>query len=217
MPPIGKSQSQYTESELLEISRREILEPLTDKEVAFCEYYLKDHNTKLALMKAGYKVDSRSVNYRIRYKQGVIDYLAWLQIRVMNECFVSASDLLASYAKMAFYDISDYVEIKGNRLKLKDFKQIDGQLIQEISQNASGGLSIKFPDRMKAHERLEGFMTENPFDWKRKLEEQKVIIMREKLEIDKVKQGMGDVVEDDGFIDALENASDGVFNEEEIE
>ena len=217
MPPTGRKQSQYTEEELLEITRKEIIEPLTDREIAFCEYYLKDHNAKMALMKAGYKVESGSLNYRLRYKQAVVDYLAWLKVRIMNECYVSAADLLSSYAKMAYYDITDYVEMRGNRLQPKDFGKIDGQIIQEISQNASGGITIKFPDRIKAHEKLEQFMEENPYDWKRKMEEQKIQIMRDRLEIEKSKQGLGDVLEDDGFIEALAKVADGLFDDEEPE
>lgn len=206
MPPTNNNRSQYTEEELLSMSRSEIIAPLNDKEIAFCEYYLKDHNVKLASIKAGYQLRN-GVNYRLRYKQTVIDYIAWLKIRIMNDCFITAEDILSSYAKMAFYDVTDYVEIKGNKVRLKDSEEIDGQVIQEISINNAGSITVKFPDRLKSFEKLENYLTENPYDWKRKVEEKKLQIMEQKLEIDRSRAGIETIVEDDGFLDALEQAA----------
>lgn len=213
MPPITKNISQYKEEELLQMSRRDITEPLNDKEIAFCEYFIKDNNVKLACIKAGYQ-PKNGVNYRLRHKQAIIDYIAWLKIRTLSGCFVTAEDIVASYAKMAFYDINDYVEIKGNKVRLKDSDQFDGQVIQEISINNSGSITVKFPDRLKAFDKLENYMTENPYDWKRRIEEEKLEILKERMEIDKTKVGMESVIEDDGFIEALEKAADFAFDEE---
>lgn len=195
------------------MSRREIIEGLNDREVAFCEYYIIDHNIKLACIKAGYNADKGVVN-RLRYKQKIVDYIAWLKIRILNACFVNATDIMNSYAKMAFYDINDYLEIKGNKVKLRDSSQIDGQVVQEITVNNSGSVTVKFPDRLKAFEKLENYMTENPYDWKRKLEERKVQILEDKLEVEKMRAGVDDSIEDDEFIEALEKAAGFAFDNE---
>lgn len=218
MPPKAKRVSQYTEEELRSFSRKEMIENLTDREVAFCEYYINDYNIKMAAIKAGFKpMQNKTLSKIVAGKQKVIDYIAWLKIRLYDEACVNAVDILNSYAKMAFYDITDYIDKKGNKIVLKDFDKIDGQIIQEISQNANGGINIKFPDRLKAFDKLENYMDVNPYDWKRKLEEKKVQLMEEKVNIEKTKVGLNDELEDDGFIEALENAAKNLVIEEGIE
>ena len=57
-------------------------------------------------------------------------------------------------------------------------------------------------------------MTENPYDWKRKIEERKLELLEERIEIEKSKAGVESVVEDDNFVEALEKATLGVdFND----
>lgn len=218
MPPKAKRVSQYSEEELRNFSRKEMIENLTDREVAFCEYYINDYNIKMAAIKAGFKpMQNKTLSKIVAGKQKVIDYIAWLKIRLYDEACVNAVDILNSYAKMAFYDITDYIDKKGNKIVLKDFDKIDGQIIQEISQNANGGINIKFPDRLKAFDKLENYMDVNPYDWKRKLEEKKVQLMEEKVNIEKTKVGLNDELEDDGFIEALENAAKNLIIEEGLE
>lgn len=218
MPPKAKRVSQYSEEELRSFSRKEMIENLTDREVAFCEYYINDYNIKMAAIKAGFKpMQNKTLSKIVAGKQKVIDYIAWLKIRLYDEACVNAVDILNSYAKMAFYDITDYIDKKGNKIVLKDFDKIDGQIIQEISQNANGGINIKFPDRLKAFDKLENYMDVNPYDWKRKLEEKKVQLMEEKVNIEKTKVGLNDELEDDGFIEALENAAKNLVIEEGLE
>ncbi len=218
MPPKAKRVSQYSEEELRSFSRKEMIEDLTDREVAFCEYYINDYNIKMAAIKAGFKpMQNKTLSKIVAGKQKVIDYIAWLKIRLYDEACVNAVDILNSYAKMAFYDITDYIDKKGNKIVLKDFDKIDGQIIQEISQNANGGINIKFPDRLKAFDKLENYMDVNPYDWKRKLEEKKVQLMEEKVNIEKTKVGLNDELEDDGFIEALENAAKNLIIEEGLE
>ena len=218
MPPKAKRVSQYSEEELRSFSRKEMIEDLTDREVAFCEYYINDYNIKMAAIKAGFKpMQNKTLSKIVAGKQKVIHYIAWLKIRLYDEACVNAVDILNSYAKMAFYDITDYIDKKGNKIVLKDFDKIDGQIIQEISQNANGGINIKFPDRLKAFDKLENYMDVNPYDWKRKLEEKKVQLMEEKVNIEKNKVGLNDELEDDGFIEALENAAKNLVIEEGLE
>lgn len=216
MPPKKKRISEYTEEQLKNMKRSEIIDGMTDREIAFCEYYIHDYNVKMAALKAGYKPERLSMLSRIAAKPKVVNYVAWLKLRVYEKAKVEAVDLFNGYAKMAFYDISDYVEIENGEVKIKDLAEVDGQIIQEISQNVKGGITVKFPDRIKAYEHLENYMDSNPYDWKRKIEEEKLNIMKERVEIEKTKAGMLDEIEDDGFLDALEKAAQNL-NLEEIE
>ena len=161
MPPKMKKVSQYTEEELLNFSREEMIDGMTDREVAFSEYYINDFNIKMAAIKAGYKtMSNKTISKLVRNKQCVIDYIAWLKVRLYHKAAISAEDILNGYAKMAFYDITDYIEKRGNKIVLKDFDKIDGQIIQEITQNASGGITIKFPDRFNIEKSKAGLINE---------------------------------------------------------
>lgn len=216
MPPKHKKSSQYTEAELKEMGREELIAGMSDREIAFCEYYIQDYNLKMACIKAGYSVSSsRNIGLKLRQKQQINDYICWLKLRLFHQACIKAEDVLNQYAKMAFYDITDYVEKVGNKIKIKNFDEIDGQLIQEISQNASGGINVKFPDRLKSMERLENFLEPSPLDWKRNMEERKLKILEERLVIEKAKVGIGEELEDDGFIEALEKAALDIFNDDE--
>jgi len=214
----AKYVSQYSEEELNEFSREEMIEDMDDREVAFSEYFIKDYNLNLAALKAGYKSHpARNIGNRVRRKQSVTDYIAWLKLHLYYKANVQAEDILNQYAKLAFYDIMDYVEMNGSKLKIKDFKMVDGQIIQEISQNASGGISIKFPDRIKALEKLDTYMDTNPFDWKRKIEERKLLLLENKIELERQKAGFDEDTEDDGFIEALERSALGLYDDEDEE
>ena len=59
-------------------------------------------------------------------------------------------------------------------------------------------------------------MDNNPYDWKRRMEEQKLEIMKERINIEKSKAGLTNEIEDDGFLDALEKAAS-LMNENDIE
>ena len=59
-------------------------------------------------------------------------------------------------------------------------------------------------------------MDNNPYDWKRRMEEQKLEIMKERINIEKSKAGLINEIEDDGFLDALEKAAS-LMNENDIE
>ena len=77
MPPKAKRVSQYSEEELRSFSRKEMIEDLTDREVAFCEYYINDYNIKMAAIKAGFKpMQNKTLSKIVAGKQKVIDYIA---------------------------------------------------------------------------------------------------------------------------------------------
>ena len=208
MPKKKKRTASLTEDELRSMSRQEIIEGMPEREVAFCEYYINDYNIKMSALKAGYNVaDNKTAGKLVFGKQRVINYIAWLKLKLYDKALVKAEDILSSYAKMAFYDVTDYFDFDGENLTLKDFDKIDGQIIQEISTNQNGVISVKFPDRIKAFSKLENYMDVNPLDWRRNLEERKVKIWEDRLALEKAKVGVLEDIEDDGFIEALEKAA----------
>lgn len=204
---------QYTEEQLMKMKRSEIIAPLTDKEVAFCEYYMEDHNLKIASYKAGYS--AAGINFKLKHKQQIVNYLEWLKLRSFNQTLINANDIINAYARIAFYDINDYLDISQNgRVRLKSAAQIDGQLIQEVSVNNSGSFTVRFPDRMKALEKLEDYIPDLP-SFRRQIEERKLNILEERLDMDKQRIGYDQEIEDDNFIAALNNVAKNIFEEDE--
>lgn len=219
MPPKRKVRVEYTENQLLALSREDMIEDLNDREIAFCEYYIKDYNIKLAAIKAGFAPRSANVaGIRLRNKKAVNNYIAWLKVRAYQKACVDAVDIINFYAKAGYADITDYVDvINGRQVRLKDIDLIDGQLIQEISQSSNGNINVKLVDKMTAMKRLENYMDTNPYDWQRKIEERKLDILEQRLELEKLKINPATNDEDDGFIDALEKAANGIFDDEDEE
>ena len=210
-----------TSEKLLKLDREELIADLTDKEIAFCENYIKDYNIKLAAIRAGIEPKkANNVGMIFRKRPKVNNYIAWLKMQLYQKANIDALDILNFYAKAAFSDITDYVDVvNGRTLKLKPIECVDGQLIQELSQNVAGGINIKLIDKMQAFNRLESYMDTNQYDWKRKLEERKVEIMEERLELDKKKFDPTDDIDegDDGLISALIKAANGIFDDDELE
>lgn len=205
-----------TEEELREMSKKEACEGLTDREQLFCEQYCKSYNIKMAAIKAGYGKDTaHMVGYKIRRKKEANRYICWLKLWITREHCITATDIIDKYVRIAFSDITDFVDVKSNRLKLKDGDEIDGQLVAEIKQGKDG-VMIKLHDKLRALEKLEKYFDVLPVDWKQKIEERKVEIMQERLAIERLKAGQIDIEgEDDGFIDALKGQVEEVWEGED--
>jgi len=180
---------------------------------------MKDHNIKMSAIKAGCKASSAHMSgLKMRQRDRVNTYIAWLKVRQLKRVDIDAFTVLEQYAKMAFYDVTDYVEMRNKQVLLKNFDQIDGQIIQEIGNSAQGQVVIKFADRMKALEKLENYMDTIPSDWKRKVEERKLDIMEERLRLEKIRYGEGDDDDvDDGFIQAIKESITDIYADEEEE
>jgi len=167
------------------------------------------------MYKAGFS--SSSANFKLKNQKAIVNYLEWLKIRAFNRTILKAEDIINAYAKQAFYNINDYIEISQNgRIRLKSPQEIDGSLIQEISVNNSGSFTVKFPDRQRALLRLEDYIPDLP-SYSRQVEERKLKILEERLEIDKQKNDYEAEFEDDNFIEALNNVAKGIFEEEQDE
>ena len=202
-----------TEEELSKMTREEASLNLNDKQRKWCEVYVNNFNSKLAAKKAGYSPKSAaSIGWKLRQNPDVALYLAWLKLKVSYKAWIRPEDIVDQYARIAFADITDFVEIKNNRLTIVDSEMIDGQLVKSVKKGRDG-VSIELYDKMQALARLERFFEEMPKDWRERLEEEKVEIMQEKLTIEKQKLGLvDDEVEDDGFLDALRGTAEEVWD-----
>ena len=197
----------------------------------FVAEYLTDFNATRAAMAAGYsKKTAYSIGWEnLRKPEIQAEVKRQTELLTIN-LGLNPQRVLAEYLKIAFSDKTHYVEFgqrevpvmgpfgpiyegKGknkkpvmktvNYVDLKESQEIDGTLISEVKQGKEG-VSIKFHDKMKALEKLEKYLDLLPDQHKRMVEEEKLKLAREQLALNKSKvNGEEDVVEDDGFIDAL--------------
>jgi len=219
---------------------------LTEKQRLFCLYYVKCFNATQAALKAGYSKDSAYIiGHENLRKPKVAAEVRRLKGLLAEEVFIDANDVLRKYAEIAFSDITDYltfgqreVQVMGafgpvyektedgetkkpvmktvNYVDFNDSSQVDGTIISEVKQGRDG-VSIKFLDKMKALEKLELYFDLLPDKWKRGVEEQKLKIAQQKLEIEKLKADElhgGEEGADDGFVDALKGTVKEVWSDE---
>lgn len=206
---IGKSK--YSDAKLRKMTWSEITEPLNESQCSFAEHFAKTNNTRLSAEKAGYVVPiGSSIPYKLLNTDGVVDYIRWIKIRAADQMLIDVNDLISMYARMAMYDVSDYVDLIDGKMIVKDLENIDTQIVQEIKETKHGTIEIKFADRIKALDRLAEYISGTPADYRMKLEQQKLDILQEKLELEKLKVGIGVEQIDDGFLEALDNAAENI-------
>jgi phage terminase small subunit len=214
---------------------------LTEKQRLFCLYYIKNFNATMAAIKAGYSPDRAHVTgSELVRNSKVAAEIRRLKGAIQEELFIDATDVLNKYIQIAFADITDFVEFGQeevpvmtafgpatdkdgniitklvNVVKFRDVAQVDGGLIRQIKQGKDGA-SIKLEDRMKALDRLEKNFDLFPNNFQRKIEEEKLNIARQKLELEKLRADAGGEEEetDDGLMDALRNSVKEVWGNEE--
>lgn len=203
------------EEELLGLSRKEVIAPLTEKERKFCEFYVHNFNIKTAAIKAGYTTSSANVmGWAIRKKYAVNRYICWLKLRLSKELHISAMDVVDMYARIAFADMADFVDITPTgRVKVKPAEYLDGQIIHRLKEGVQG-IEVELEDRMRALQKIEDYFDIMPADWKQKIEERKVAIMEERLAMDKEDRAT-QKFEDDGFIEALTGVAEEIWDDED--
>lgn len=201
-------------------------EKLTDKQQLFCIYYLKYYNATKAYQKA-YGCDYLTANAngpRLLVNASIKQQIEKLKSERMEGIYLDGKDILQKYIDIAFADITDYasfgqeevvvdiddegepIKRKINVVKLKDSDEIDGTIVTEVSKGRDG-VKIKLADKMKALEKLEKYFDILPDNHKRRLEEEKLKLEREKFEFIKRKEeGDEDALEKlDRLIEAIDN------------
>lgn len=201
------------------MTRAEATLNLNDKQIKFCEEYARTFNIKLSAVRAGYsKKSAHTAAWKIRQNPDCSRYIAWLKLRVSQKVFVEAVDIIDHYARIAFSDITDVCEVKDGMISIQDTDMIDGQIVKSIKKGRDG-ITVELYDKMTALSKLERYFDVMPKDWKQQLEERKVSILEQKLEMEKQKMGMGEQITDDGFLDALKETATVVwedYDDEEV-
>ena len=165
---------------------------LNEKHRLFVIYYLQTFNATMAAFEAGFSACKS--NWALMNDERIKKAIKDIRAVIHEEIYVTGHDVLNNYIKIAFSDMTKFVEVKDNKLKLKDSNQIDGSLIQEIKQGRDG-VTIKLHDKMKALDKLERLFELIP--------DKKLELEREKFEFNKetitkgIKEGKNITIIDD--------------------
>lgn len=206
----------YTTEELLEMSHEDAIEGLTEKQIKFCEVYVLNYNISIALRKAGYESETSGAAYRIRQKSGCKRYIQWLKARMLHDTLINGEDIINQWVKIAFADMTDFVDINKFGITLKPVREMDGQLVKSI-KSGRDGVSIELYDKLKALDSLAKYTEDMPKDYKQKIEERKMELMEQEFELKKSIYDMENKIEkDDGFVEALKQSAKIVWEQNEI-
>ena len=187
---------------------KEILEDeeLTEKERLFCLYYVKYFNGTQAALKSGYSKDSAHVQAsRLLRRERVSSYIKELKGELVENVFVEAMDVLKEYIKIAFADITNYLNFGQREITIQDddgnevtrlvnfvdlyeADMVDGSIITEVKQGRDG-ISVKLADKMKALDKLAQYFDLVPDTFKDQIEAERHRMQQEmqKVQIEKVK------------------------------
>ncbi|KMZ42522.1 MULTISPECIES: terminase small subunit [Bacillales] len=162
---------------------------LTDKQRLFVLEYLLDFNATRAAMAVGYsKKTAHVIGWENLRKPNIQAEIKRQKELLFDELGIGVQRVIVEYMKIAFADISEYVEFgqqdvpmftedgipindpktgeqmtyKRNFVTFRNSDDVDGTLISEVKQGKDG-VSVKLHDKMKALDKLEkylGFMTE---------------------------------------------------------
>jgi phage terminase small subunit len=135
-------------------------------------YYLHSYNIGYAARKAGYTTGANcSAGFKALQDPRVKKLMKQIKEIMYTDIYITGRDILNEYIKIAFADMTEFVEFDNRRVKLKNSQDVDGRLITEVKQGKDG-VTIKLADKMKAIERLEKLFNVIP-DHKLELEREK--------------------------------------------
>lgn len=142
---------------------------LTDKERMFCMDYLRHFNGARAYRNSfdETKFDKQAAHLLLK-KEKINNYIKKLKKELFTETLMDSKDVLEQYIKIAFADITDYVDFgttekvdengnkyNANYLNFKDSATVDGSVIEYIAGGKAP--TLKLSDRTKALEILSKF------------------------------------------------------------
>ncbi|EOO61941.1 hypothetical protein IKE_05821 [Bacillus cereus VD196] len=169
-------------------------------------YYVKYFNGTQTALKAGYSKDGAHVQAsRLLRRERVSSYIKELKGELVENVFVKAMDVLKEYIKIAFADITNYLNFGQREITIQDddgnemtrlvnfvdlyeADMVDGSIITEFKQERDG-ISVKLADKMKVLDKLSQYCDLVPDTFKDQIEAERHRMQQEiqKVQIEKVK------------------------------
>lgn len=215
---------------LIDDGTRETLqnEDLTPEQQMFCIYYIRTFNATQSYQKAyGCNYESAlCAGPRLLGNVRVKAEIERLREIKRQQIVAGTDDIVELQMRIAFADIGNYmsfgqkeiedsetgIEYMVNTVDLKESKNVDTQIIQEVKQGRDG-VSIKLADRQKAIDWLTRYFEMNPTDRHRKeFDKRKLDLELLKLEMH-TKESADNTPEQDNFLDALNASAQEVWSD----
>jgi len=211
---------------------------LTENQKMFCLYYLQRFNATWAYQKAyhsSYEVANVEGSKNL-VKPSIKKQLAAIKKQLHTDAYLKIDDIINEYKKQAFASLGDvldytvhkelvmdtegnvYLDTDDNPVErhvsdifLKPSDQIDWSLVQDIHKGKDG-LVVKLYDKQKALDSLMKY-----FDSDMSKAQQRKVNAEADIAQYRAEQlnGVADENQDDGFIDAIDNAADTVWGDDD--
>lgn len=121
---------------------------LTKKEIDFCRFYAALGNSREAAARAGYVLPYLS-GIKLAQRQEIIE-----ETERISEVFRSRKTVKDGLLRIAFGSVTDAVRLVLSPESFGDTENADLYNVSELKINKSGGIEVKFFDRIKALEVL---------------------------------------------------------------
>ncbi len=195
---------------------------LTPEQQMFCIYYSRTFNATQSYLNAygcSYEV-ANAKGPLLVVKDSIHREIERLKEIKRQQIVAGTDDIVELQMRIAFADIGNYmsfgqkeiedpetgIEYMVSTVDLKESKDTDTQLLQEVKRGKDG-ISVKLKDAQKAIDWLTKFFEMNPSDKHRKeFDQRKLELELIKLEM-QTKDSTEDAPEQDNFLDALNDSA----------
>ena len=132
---------------------------LSQKEELFCIYFVKSRDARCAAAKAGYLVNNEKSAVKLLLKKNIQQRLKELE----STRSAQLSEVTEGFRKIAFGGVTDAVALAlyDEKPSKQELEALDLSMISDIKIPKSGGIEIKFFDRIKALEKLNEISSSN--------------------------------------------------------
>lgn len=138
---------------------------VTEQQRAFCLHYTRSFNATRAHMAAfGTSYASAHSHGYAQLRRPEVQAEIRRLRDLRNEMILAdAQDLVWLHMRIAFADITDYLDFSGYTVRLHDSHEVDGQLLAEVKEGKEG-ITIKLVDKQRSLAFLERYFEANPMD-----------------------------------------------------
>jgi phage terminase small subunit len=138
---------------------------LNERQVKFCEYYVKNLNASLSAKLAGYSEKSaRTIGPELLKKGNIKQRIKNLQgfRRIDVRDHITFNDILLYHLKVATANLGDYMEFGSNHngqshVKLKNSNKVDLTALESVTEGKDG-IKIKLVDKKQSLEFLNKYL-----------------------------------------------------------
>ncbi|MCF8012454.1 MAG: terminase small subunit [Clostridiales bacterium] len=192
---------------------------LNDREETFCYEYIKDNIGSQAAIRAGYsKKTATEQAARLLSKVKVKAFIDKLKRDRSQRTLIDADMIIKEIAKVAFVDVTDFIEQRGQLIRLKDLSELKDKTaaIKSIKMTEHG-IEIKTHNKDRSLKELLDHVAIDKNEHERlqiekeriKLERERIQLQRQQLELQESKAGFSDEDQEGTGVIIIPQATEG--------